>query len=142
MAATPPSDDLLNSGEMRARTDLTLAAILRVLLVVLPVLIAVGLVGSATTRDIAVLCAALAFVLGLHFLHRRGYSAFVAHALVFGIIALSIVGLATYGSIRAPGSLAMAAAITFGGIFLGRRTLIVAALISIAALGCIAYAEN
>jgi len=137
-----PTDDPLYSGELRARADLTLAAILRALLVVLPVMIGVGLFAEATQRDTAILSATFAYVLLLHQLQRRGHTVLVAHALVFGIIALSIIGMASYGSIRAPGAVALAAAVAFGGIFLGRRTLIVAALICIAALGCLGYAEN
>src|SRR6185295_9253399 len=121
MPESPPTDSLLDSGEMRARTDLTLAAILRALLMVLPVLLAAAAFAGTPSRAIAFLGAALAFVLALYALQRRGHSAFCAHALVFGVIALSIAGLATYGSVRAPGSVALVAAITFGGIFLGRR---------------------
>src|SRR5258706_8660287 len=142
MTAPPASDDPLQSGEMRARADLTLAAILRALLAVIPVMLAIALIGEATGRELLILGIALAFILALRVLQRRGYGVFCAHALVFGVIALSIAGLATFGSIRAPGSVALVAAITFGGIFLGRRMLFAAALLSIVGLGCVAYAEN
>src|SRR6185503_10154997 len=103
MPTPPPSEDLLYSGEMRARGALLLAAILRVLLVLLPVLIAAALLVEQTTaREITVLCISLAFVLGLHVLLRRGYFMFCAHAVVFGFIAISLAGLASYGSVRAP----------------------------------------
>jgi len=137
------TEDLLYSGEMRARAELLLAAILRVLLVLLPVLIAAALfVEQTTRREIALLSIALVFVLGLHVLLRRGHFIFCSHALVFGFIAIAITGLATYGSIRAAGSVALVAAITFGGIFLGRRTLFLAALLCVFALGCLVYAQR
>jgi PAS domain S-box-containing protein len=143
MPAPQPSEDLLYSGEMRARAEQLLAAILRVLLVVLPLLIAAALFAVATTqREVAMLSGSFAFVLLLHVLLRRGYFVFCAHALVFGFIAISLTGLATYGSIRATGSVALVAAITFGGIFLGRRTLVLAALVSILGLGCLVYAQR
>ena len=113
------------------------------LLVLLPVLVAAALfVEQTTPREIAMLCISLAFVLGLHVLLRRGHFALCAHALVFGFIAIAIAGLASYGSIRAPGSVALVAAITFGGIFLGRRTLFLAAILSVFALGCLVYAQR
>src|SRR6185436_19034757 len=143
MPTPPPSEDLLYSGEMRARGALLLAAILRVLLVLLPVLIAAALLVEQTTaREIAMLSMALAFVLALRLLLHRGYFTVCAHALVFGFIAISITGLATYGSIRGAGSVGLVAAITFGGIFLGRRTLFLAALLSALALGCVVYAQR
>jgi PAS domain S-box-containing protein len=143
MPTPPPAEDLLYSGEMRARAELLLAAILRVLLVLLPVLIVAALfVEQTTAREITVLGISLAFVLALHVLLRRGYFVFCGHALVFGFIAIAIVGLASYGSVRAPGSVALVAAITFGGIFLGRRTLFLAALLSVIGLGCLVYAQR
>src|SRR5258706_6162751 len=105
MPTPPPPEDLLYSGEMRARAELLLAAILRVLLALLPVLIAAALfVEQTTAREITVLCISLAFVLALHVLLRRGHFVFSGHALGFGFIAICIAGLASYGSIRAPGS--------------------------------------
>ncbi len=143
MPTPPPSEDFLYSGEMRAQAAMLLAAILRVLLVLLPVLIVAALLVEQTTpREITMLCISLAFVVGLQVLLRRGYFVFSAHALVFGFIAISIAGMATYGSIRAPGSVALVAAIAFGGIFLGRRTLVLASLLSILALGCLVYAQR
>jgi signal transduction histidine kinase len=68
MAATPPSDDLLNSGEMRARGGQTLAAILRALLVVLPVLVAFAALDNAVPHAFALLCVAFLLVLALHLL--------------------------------------------------------------------------
>jgi PAS domain S-box-containing protein len=142
MPKPTPTDDLLYSGEMRARAYQTLGAILRVLLVVLPLLITASLFARTTLREIAFLSISLAFVLALHVLLRRGHAALCAHALVFGFIAISLAGLATYGSIRAPGSAALVAAIAFGGIFLGRRMLSLAVLLSVGGLGCLVYAQN
>jgi PAS domain S-box-containing protein len=136
------TDDPLYSGELRARANLTLRAILRTLLVLLSVATVAAAFGTATPTQLLVLCAAAAFVLALCFLQGRGYFFFCAHALVFGLIAMSIAIIALNGSVRSVGSATMVAAITLGGLFLGRRALIIAAILSVCSLGMLIHAEN
>ena len=137
-----PAPDPLYSGELRARADLTLAAILRALLVVLPLIIVAGSLGTTGPAQMLVLGVTLLFVAALYFLQRRGHFELCVHATVFGLIALSALLAAIYGSVRSAGTLGQVAAITIGGLFLGRRALAAAAALSIASLGALVYAEN
>ncbi len=59
------TDDPLHFGELRARAELTLAAILRALIAVIPVLLVAGLFANSTARELAFLGATLVLVLVL-----------------------------------------------------------------------------
>jgi PAS domain S-box-containing protein len=136
------NDPLILSSELRERTDLTLAAILRALLVVLPVILVASKLGAGTTADTVLLSFALPYVVGLYVLQRRGHFAFCVHAVVFGLIIFAVMVAALHGSVRSIGTVGQVAAITIGGIFLGRRTLIAAAAFSIASIALLVYAET
>jgi len=136
------TSDPLYAGELRARADLTLAAILRALLVVFPVVIIAGALGTSTMAEQLLLCATIPATLLLFVLQRRGHFALCVHLIVFGLIAFTAAMAALYGSIRGVGTVGMVAAITMGGIFLGRRALTLAAALSVAAIGALVYAEN
>jgi PAS domain S-box-containing protein len=142
MPTPSSSDDPLYSGELRARADLTLAAILRALLVVLPVLLVASLLGDTTRAESLMLALALPYTLALFFLQRRGHFALCVYAVVYGLIILGAVIAALYGSVRSVGIVGQIAAITVGGIFLGRRGLMFAVGLSVASIGLLIYAEN
>ena len=142
MPKLPPSDDPLFTGELRARAELTLAAVLRALLVVLPVIAIAAAFGNATTAQLLTLGTALAYVAVLYFLQRRGHFEFCVNAAVFGLIVFGAGVAALFGSVRSVGTLGQVAAITIGGIFLRRRALMAAAALSIGLLGALIVAEN
>jgi PAS domain S-box-containing protein len=142
MPKPPPSDDPLFTGELRARAELTLAAVLRALLVVLPVIGLAAAFGNATPAQLLVLGATLAYVAALYFLQRRGHFELCVHAAVFGLIVFGAGVAALFGSVRSVGTLGQVAAIIIGGIFLRRRALMAAAALSIGLLGTLIVAEN
>ena len=136
------TDDPLYMGDMRARADLTLAAVLRALMVVLPAIVVAAALGNASATQLLALCAALPYVAALFFLQRRGHFEICVNAAVFGLIVLGAVVAALSGSVRSVGTLGQVAAITVGGIFLRRRTLMAAAALSVGLLGALILAEN
>jgi len=140
--ASTPYDPLIHGGALRDRADLTLAAILRAMLVVLPVTIAANLIGAGSQAGTLTLCALLAYVVVLFLLQRRGHFSFCVHAAVFGLIGFSSFIAGLFGSVRSVGTMGLVAAITIGGIFLGRRASILAAVMSIASIGALIVAEN
>jgi len=137
-----PIVDPLYAGELKARTELTLAAVLRALLTVIPFIVVAGVLGTSNFAQVVLLLAMLLYTLALYILQRRGYFALCVHAVVFGLLAFAAASTALSGSIRGIGTIAEVAAITVGGIFLPRRSLIAATLLSIASIGTIVYAEN
>ena len=137
-----PNDDPLYTGEMRARAELTLGAILRALLVVLPVLVVASLLGNSTLAESAALALAVPYTLALYLLQRRGHFALCVHAVVYGLIILGAVMAALYGSVRSVGIVGQIAAITVGGLFLGRRGLMIAVGLSVSSIALLIYAEN
>jgi PAS domain S-box-containing protein len=142
MAFATKYDPLIHSAELRERVDLTLAAILRALLVVLPVTLVASRLGAGTAAETLLLGFALTYVAGLFFLQRRAYFTFCVYAVVFGLIIFAVLVAALHGSVRSIGTVGQVAAITVGGIFLGRRALFVAAAFSIASIALLVYAEN
>lgn len=142
MDAASPYDPLIHGGALRDRADLTFAAILRAFLIVLPVTIAASLLGAGTPTQALLLSLVLAYVIALFFLQQRGHFAFCVHAMVFGMIVFAALVAALFGSVRSSGTVGQVAAITIGGIFLGRRTLILATAVSVASIGVLIGAEN
>jgi len=136
------TDDPLYAGELRARADLTLAAILRALLVVLPVILIAGALGTTSPAEMLVLGVSLLYVVALFFLQRSGRLELCVNAAVFGLIVFGALIAALYGSVRSVGTLGQVAAITLGGLFLRRQSLLWAAGLSIGSLGALVYAEN
>ena len=80
------TDDPLYTGELRASADLTLAAILRALMLVLPAITVAAAFGNATTGQLLALGATLPYVTLLWFLQRRGHFESCVMAAVFGLI--------------------------------------------------------
>jgi PAS domain S-box-containing protein len=141
MPTPPPSDDPLYSGELRARAELTLAAVLRALMVVLPILLVASIFGNSTRAESIALGVTLPYTAALIVLQRRGHFQLCIYAAVFGLIAFSAVIAALYGSVRSVGTLGQVAAITVGGLFLPRAALLSAVALSVASIGALIYAE-
>jgi PAS domain-containing protein len=134
-------DNPLLSGSQRAGTVRALSAILRTLLVAVPLLLVFTLTTAAPAESLA-LAGLLLGVLALYLLLRAGRLEVVFHGLVIALIAYGIVGSAAYGSIRSVSSIAFIAAIVVGGMFLGRGALIAAVAASAAALAALIWAEH
>jgi PAS domain S-box-containing protein len=139
---TREADDPLYAGELRARADLTLAAILRALLVVLPVIVVAAALGSAPFAVMLALGASLLYVVALLFVQRSGRLELCVNAAVFGLIVFAALVAALYGSVRSVGTVGQVAAITVGGLFMRRQALLAAAGLSIALFGALIYAET
>jgi PAS domain S-box-containing protein len=136
-----PQDDPLYSGDLRARAELTLAAILRALLVVLPVILIAAGFGNTSFAEMLALSLCMLYVVALFLLQRGGRFELCVNAAVFGLIVFAAVTAALHGSVRSVGTVGQVAAITVGGLFLRRQALLSAAALSIASLGLLVYAE-
>ena len=137
----PASDDPLYSGELRARSELTFAAILRAMLVVLPVTMVANQLGAGNTLNTMLLGLVWLYVGALVLLQRRGYFALCVHGTVFGLIVFSALIAAVYGSVRSAGTLGQVVAITVGALFLPRRSMLAAAALSIGSIALLIYGE-
>lgn len=76
------------------------------------------------------------------FMLRRGYTRYVAHALVFAVLFSAVFAVLAYGSVRTAGVVLFVAAVAGAGIFLGRAALVGSVAFSVAALGLLSYAET
>ena len=136
------ADEMHGMNELRARSDRALNAILRALILASLIAIVAGIFQrSAPLANVIALVVMLAYIVGLYALQRRGRYQLAAPGLVFGLIALATFTTAAYGSIRGAGTLVYLIAIASGGILLGRRALLAAAGLSIAALAVLVHAQ-
>jgi PAS domain S-box-containing protein len=118
-----------------------LATILRVLLLGLPIILALFIVRGDSPGQIGSLASMIA-VLGLcQWQLARGRVRLVSHVLVFSMIAYTVAGIVSFGSVRSAGTIGFAGAIVAAGMMLRRPALIGAVVLSIVALSALALAE-
>jgi PAS domain S-box-containing protein len=129
------------AGAFADRAARALAAMLRTLLVVLPLAL-VFAVQASTPGEVLAGAGLLAIVLALYLVLRSGRFAAAVYGLVAGLVAYGALAAVTFGSIRSAGALAFVGAVVVGGIFLGRGALVALVGVSAAALGGLIYAEN
>lgn len=79
--------------------------------------------------------ASLALVVWLSlWMFRSGRTRLAAHTVIFAVLASSVFGVVAHGTVRSAAVLVMLAGVVAAGSFLPRRTMILAALFSVAAL--------
>lgn len=74
-------------------------------------------------------------------LFRLGHRQYIAHALVFAVLGVAVVGVLAFGSVRTSASFLFVAAVAGAGIFLGRKALIAAVIFSVVSLAVLMAAE-
>ncbi len=137
----PASADPFAVADLRARAQHALAAILKTLLAVLPVIAVVQLATGDNPVAIGAVAAMAAALVPLLVLLRRGSFDAALFGLVILLLAGSALEMAGAGSIRGLGSLGMIGAVTACGLFLDRGRLLAAVLIGTFLLGAVAWAE-
>lgn len=137
----PESAYLLAAELTEKRYTSGLRSLLLVLLVGLPLVLGLSIVQSRAGGQIAVIAAALLLTGLAYWLLRRGLYLWASHLVVFSLIACSAAGLFFYGSVRSALVLGFAAAVVTAGMTSGRKFLILAVLLSAAALAALTWAE-
>ncbi len=119
-----------------------LGLLLRVLLVVLPAVLGTMLLtGTPPAQTLIMGGMVLWGLLAWLVFRARRHEASVA-TLVFGLIALGAAFCAAYGSIRSIGSALSLAGVAAAGVFLDRRQLVAAIVLSAAAFGALVLGER
>ena len=99
-------------------------------------LITLGVWFREGSTKLMVVCALLSLVVWFcQWLFLRGRVRLSAHLVIITILLASVAGIAAHGTVRSAAVLAMVAGVVGAGAFLPRRTMIIAALLSVLALG-------
>ena len=131
------------SDDLDARIARALGAILRSLMLVLPlILLAAALAPGTRPAELLALGGIFGAVVVLFALYRRGHIRPCVYALVFSLIAYSTFAGAAYGSVRSVSMLGHFGAVIAGGMFLGGAALVAAAAASSASIGLLIWLEN
>ncbi|MDR7149182.1 PAS domain S-box-containing protein [Hydrogenophaga palleronii] len=72
---------------------------------------------------------------------RLGLRRYMAHALVFSVMVVAVVGVVAFGSVRTSSSFLFVGAVAAAGIFMGRKALVAAVAFSVISLGGLIAAE-
>jgi PAS domain S-box-containing protein len=138
-------DDPLASGQsafLLESQKKTLAALLMALSLAAP-LITLGVTLREGFSALAGVGASLTLVVWLSlWLFRCERIRLAAHTVVFAVLAASVVGVVAHGTVRSAAVMVMLAGVVAAGSFLPRRTMILAALFSIAALAVLNAMES
>ena len=113
------------------------------LLISLAATILVPLVYFTTSNQLETVVTALMTVIGwtCWVLLRIGHRQYIAHALVFAVLTVAVMGAVAFGSVRTSSSFLFVGAVAAAGIFLGRQALIAAVAFSVISLGGLIAAE-
>ncbi len=136
---------LIEKGPMRGLQSLL--GVLLVLQVLLGVVVAVTLVlgvsiiHKSAPLQLAVVATAIGFTTLAYGLLRRGRYVLAGHVLVFSLIACSAASIVAYGSARSAMVMGFAGAVITAGMMLGKKSLVMAVVLSAATLAVLAWAE-
>ncbi len=119
-----------------------LSAILRILLVGLPLILALFIVRGDSVGQIASLASMIAVLGFCQWQLARGRVRLVSHLLVFSMIAYTTAGIVAFGSVRSAGTIGYAAAIVAAGMMLRRPALIAAVGLSVVCMTVLTWAET
>ena len=134
-------DNPLTGGVLRPRAERTIRAILRALVLALPVIFVMAWQHGSNAGELASIGGLFAWVLLLFALSARGHLVGSVYGCVLGLIVFATVLNANYGSLRGSGTIAYIGAIIVAGIFLDRVKLAIATVLSSAGAGWLIWAQ-
>lgn len=140
-SSLPESAFQLAEEVVKKRYVRGLRAVLLVVIMGLPVVVALSLLANSPRSQIVIATLAIALAGLAYTLLRRGLYLWASHVAVYSFITVAAVGIYSFGSVRSAIGLGFVAAIVTAGMSLSKRATAFAVAVSITVLATLTWAE-